>query len=550
MDDIRPVQNNVPNEEMNTQQVTNDNLPPAPPVTSPGPMPDFGPSPKKSRKGLFAVLAVVLIVAAGAASYLFLHADSSSKTPVASTTSSKKDIPHLTYTTLSYGWDAFYPGGDLSTNYFEANNTAFEGLVRYENKTKIVPYLATGWTNPDSTTWVFKIKKGVKFHTGRKMTAEDVKLSFDAAKSTTWGETFANSIASVTVDSPTQVTIKTNGPDATLLKKLVNYYVYDTKSGKTNDAINGTGPFIVKAGTTPKEDSLEMTAFEGYHGGHVYVRELSFKGSDERDNSKLFDDKKTDIIDTETPQVNRAHGTLNVDPTAVFAFSPNTKKAGAPLSNLKVRQAVNLALDPAAIAKVRGVSAEPIGQIVPSTVTGYNPDIKRPARDVMKAKELLKQAGFPNGVSIPLTFFAPAQDTANEIARELSEAGIKLVLDPVSDVKVLSSRAFSGDTDLFFQTYNSDIRDASDVSTYFIDTPNYSNPEAVNLVKQAQNTFDTTKRLQLLQQTMKLLSDDLGVIPVYVPQSAPITYDSSYEITRDVNTGNNLGIYWFKVYGK
>jgi peptide/nickel transport system substrate-binding protein len=503
---------------------------------------------KSPLKMILIVIITLLIAAAGVAAYLLFTGKENTSSSTGSST--KKDIPNIRYVTRNYGWELFYPATDNTATYMEANAAVFEGLVRYENKTQIVPLLVTGWTNPDTNTWVFNLKKGVKFHTGREMTAEDVKLSFEAAKDSVAGEIYASTIKSVVASGPYQVTITTDGPDPTLLKKLVNYYVYDTKSGKEADPVNGTGPFIVKPNTTPKAESLELVAFDNYHGGRIHVRSLSFIGYDEEDGGKMFNDRKGDITDTQPTAVTRPHETLTVEPNAVFLLALNAKKAGSPLQNQKVRQAIYLAADPVAVGKVRAEDPAPVAQVIPASIPGYNPDVTREARDVNKAKQLLKEAGYPNGITLNFTYFAQAKTTADEIARQLAEAGITLKHDPQTDIKILGQKATTGGTDAFFQTYASDILDASDVLANYIDTPNYTNQDAVDLLKEAQSTFDSSKRLSLLQQASKALHDDFGVIPMYTPKSVPITYDPSYVLQRDINSSNQLGIYWTKVYAK
>lgn len=502
-----------------------------------------------SHRGIVITILVLLLVAAlGAAAYIFLGKDKAGTAATSAVT--KKDIPNVRYVTNNSGWDLFYPVSENTSSYNEANLATFEGLVRYENKTQIVPLLATGWTNPDSTTWVFNLKKGVKFHSGREMTAEDVKASFEKAKTEVAGEIFASTIKSVEVNGPYKVTIKTDGPDPTLLKKLVNYYVFDTKSGKDNDPINGTGPFVMKAGTKPAAESLELTAFDGYHGGRLNVRSLSFIALDGEDRGEAFNANKGDITDSPPLAITREHVSLTVEPNAVFLLPLNTKRVGSPLQNQKVREAIHLATDPAPLAKVRGEDPLPASQLMPSSIPGYNPDVIRPARDIVKAKQLLKEAGYPNGFTITFTYYGPSQSTADEISRQLAEAGIKLKQDPQTDVKILGQKAATGGTDMYFQTYATDILDASDTLAVYSDTANYTNAKVVKLLGDAQNTFDSSKRLGFLQEASKEMSTDLGVVPVYTPKSTPISHNKNLVIQRDINSSNLLGIYWFKVYAK
>jgi peptide/nickel transport system substrate-binding protein len=430
----------------------------------------------------------------------------------------------------------------------------FEGLVRYENKTQIVPLLATGWTNPDDSTWVFTLKKGVKFHTGREMTATDVKASFEAAKNSDSGELYASTIESITVDSPYQVTIKTDAPDATLLKKLVSYFVYDTTSGKAADPINGTGAFVVKPGTTPTADSLELVAFDQYHGGHVYVRSFSFISDKDVKQAKgtPYAEKRADIISfsaraAEIPNT-RTYNKEEVEALGVFHLPLNHLRKG-PLQNLKVRQALVLAVDPDAVSKVRGQQGERASQLVPRSVPGFDSTVETPKRDVAKAKALLTEAGYPNGISIMLTYYAPSKSTAEELAKEFKEAGITLVLDPQTEIKNLGAKAQGGKTDMYFLTSATDILDASDVLSQYADSANYKNQEVIDLLGLAQKTLDPAKRLGYLKQASHKMAVDVATVPVFSPISTSIIYDPSYVIQRDIANGSN-GIYFWKVYAK
>jgi peptide/nickel transport system substrate-binding protein len=228
----------------------------------------------------------------------------------------------------------------------------------------------------------------------------------------------------------------------------------------------------------------------------------------------------------------------------------NTRKPGTPLAKLQVRQAIQLALDPAAIAKVRNTNAIPASQIVPSSIPGYDPTITRPARNIAKAKELLTQAGYPKGFSFELTYFKPSQSTADEITKELAEAGITIKEDPQSDPSTLIKKAqTSGLADSFIVTFTSDIFDASDVLGTYGDTVNYKNPEALALLAKAGSTLDSTKRLSYLKQASHVMATDLGIEPIFVQSGDSIIFDPSFVIQRDV-ASNTIGVYFQKVYAK
>lgn len=466
----------------------------------------------------------------------------------------KNDIPQITYSTGEKGYDKFYPEMDTSNNYIESNRMIFEGLVQYQDQSKVVPLLATSWTNPDSATWIFTLKKGVKFHTGRVMTAEDVKASFEAAKDSEFGSAFSSTLKTVTVMSANEIKIVTDGPDPLLLNRLTNLWIFDTKSEVKNDPINGTGPYVMKPNTIPGNERLELIAYDAYHGGHVFVRAFTFVSDDTTNVFDQYNAGKYNVIGanldrSKEVKLTRDHKTSAIGTLSVFHMPLNTTRKNSPLANLKVRQAILLGTDPAAVAEVRNTEFVPAGQILPPTIPGYNPEISRPKTDVVKAKELLAEAGYPNGFTITYTYFAPSKTTADEIARQFKAMNITLKLDPRSKTSELADIAFGGKTDMFSLTASSDIFDGSDVMAQYYDGNNYKNPVIAQLLIQANQTLDRAEHLKILQKAAKLGAEDVATIPYYYPAAGLNYYDSKFVLKRDI-PGSEVGIYFWKVYSK
>src|SRR6185436_6701652 len=149
----------------------------------------------------------------------------------------------------------------------EMSNQVFEGLVGYQDQ-KIVPLLATKWSNPNTKTWVFTIKKNVTFHNGTKLTTAIVADSLKNPSESVAGQTgFGSIVDTIVATDADTVTITTKSPDALLLKRLLPLVIYDTTATTKNSAENGTGPYTIKSGTTPSNDSLDLVAYSSYHGG-------------------------------------------------------------------------------------------------------------------------------------------------------------------------------------------------------------------------------------------------------------------------------------------
>lgn len=520
--------------------------PPEIPQPTPVPQP---PAPPKKKTGLIILITVLVtgLVAAGA----WLVVKNKTKTsPQANQTVQKKPVDLVRFV-INEGPIIYYPTPHESTDQLDVEIQMFEGLVGYQDQTKLVPLLAETWSNPDTTTWVFNLKHGVKFHTNREMTASDVKASIETIKKGEEGELYADTIKSVTAVDDYTVKITTTIPDPTLLNKLSFLYIFDTKSGKTNDPINGTGPYTTKPGTTAGPKNLDLVAFTDYHGGKPLVREL--KVSHNQNAEQIYQDVadgKQDITNVYSlsDKTIKPFIKLTYSPLSVNYVGLNSAKSKSPLANIKVRQAIYQAIDVGSFMKAYGIEdAKPASQFVTSEIPGYNPTVKRPTLNVNGAQQLLKQAGYPNGVDLTFTYFKPSEAAAKELARQLKPIGIRLQLDPQTDTSVLGDKVFGGQTDLWFASYATDILDSSDVfNKFFRDSPNYSNPVATKLIDTANGTFDRTIRQQQLQNITKILMDDVAWVPLYAKTGA-VAASKPLVFTRDV-PGIGVGVFFWKVY--
>ena len=529
------------NEEQNPNLGTTDNQPMQPMQPEPVMMPPK----KRSRWPLWTALALVLTALLAIAGYWVWTNYFKPEPKVV-----KNDIPVVRWALPEKGLRNFYPNISIDNVQLELNRQVFEGLVGYEGLTTIAPKLATSWTNPDDSTWLFTLASNVKFHTGRTMRAEDVRDSIMAAKDTEIGETFASTIKDVTVTSDGKIQITTDGPDPVLLNKLTYLYIYDTQ-GDTNDPANGTGAYQLKPGTTATDTEVTLVAFDDYHGGRPYVRELDVTYMAREDQGAAYERGDIDIATIDSSQyakdVTKSYGTIGAPSLNVALLGLNVNREDSPLTKRSVREALYLATDVPALLKVRQLDGTPIGQLVPEEIPGYNPDIARPKRDVAKAMQLLKDAGYEDGVTLKFTYFAAAQSTAEEIARQLAEAGITLTLDPQTEPSKLAAIAFGGQTDLYFVTNSSDTLDAMEVYSTFYQGANYESEEINSLIAEGNKTFDAAKRLSILKQIAKLGADDIATIPLYTGASTISIHNPAYRMQVDV-PGVNLGVYFYKVY--
>jgi peptide/nickel transport system substrate-binding protein len=513
-----------------------------------------GPAKPKRNLLKWLVPLIILIVAAVAA---YLGLNKVNKTPQPATQSSKKSVSLLRIGISQPFPTAFYPGNETAVFPIEVNAQIFEGLTQFANENQVVPNLATSWTNPNNTTWDFKLAQGVKFHDGNLLTPQIVKASLDALQSTPYGQQFGSTIKTVTAKDNQTVEIATNTPDPLLPTELANLWIYDTTSGKTNDPGNGTGPYTLKPGTQLTANSLDLVAVNDYHGGTPMTKELQFKYY--TDSSAESSDLQKGLLDISDSTVQSpANQSL---PTGykiyadknpqVYFLTPNTRKASSPLSKLAVRKAIYEALDPLAIMKADGRSGSQATQLVPQEIPGYNPSVTPPKTDPTQAKADLAAAGYPNGFTFALTYLAPQhQAMAQEVQKELAAIGVKVTLDGITDGPTVQKKALSGQTDMFYFGYSSGLIDSSDViGPVAVNNPNFDDPNIDKLYAQASTTFDNQTRLQLLQQLNKMVMDDVALFPLFTPDALNFAVKNNLVINTD-NLTNYMGVDFWKVYSQ
>lgn len=424
----------------------------------------------------------------------------------------------------------------------------FEGLVRYEKKSRISPLLATDWSNPDANTWVFNLKSGVSFHNGNTLDAEDVKYSLDKIKAGgELGEIFADTIDSVNVVNNNQVEIKTAEPDPTLLNKLSFLYIIDSEAPEGSEpSLAGTGPYIIKSGTEPTGTSVQLTAYDNYHGGKPKTRALSFGVEESLDTlTKAYSEGKYNIA--EIP-VGKAEGISSVsqfvsNEPEISYLGLNTIKPG-PLQKKEVREAIRYAVDPVALGISMDDRVTPLNQMIPESIPGYNPAIPSHQRDVNKAKELLKTAGYPDGVKLRLSHSSNT-GFSDEITRQMKEAGITLEIDYHADFDEYIDYFIGGNAEIYSIIYASDILDGLDMYQSTLPPEYYANPELDAVLTKASETVDAAERLKLLQDAAVVIEQDVAAVPLFT-QDTLWLMDKDYDIVQDMPS-SFLSVYFYKV---
>ena len=442
------------------------------------------------------------------------------------------------------------------------NGQVYEGLITRDNSNKLVPALATSWKLVDPTTWEFKLRPNVKFHNGDAFTADDVVFSFQRALQPTsdYKGYLANTKEAVKIDDLT-VQLKTNGPNPLVPDNLTYLYIMSKKWTEANNATkpqdfknkeenfavrnaNGTGPFVLVSREPDVKTVVKRNdAYWGRGEVPLEITELTLTTikQDATRVAALLSGEIDVVQDVPVQDIERlkASPSLRVSEgpenrSIFFGFDVGSKeltssdvKGKNPFADVRVRQAVNTAINRQAIQRVvmRGQSV-PAGSIVGPFVNGYKKEYDNTGPvDVNKAKGLLAAAGYPNGFSVSL--HCPNDRYLNDEAicqasvGMLGQIGIKVNL--ISQSKSLHFPALQNlKSDFYLLGWGVPTYDSDYIFSFLYHTregtrggwngTRYSNPEADKLIQSLSAETDIAKRNATVTQIWdKLLADQVYV---------------------------------------
>ena len=323
------------------------------------------------------------------------------------------------------------------------NINMFDSLLHRNAKLEFEPSLATSWKALNDTTWEFKLRKGVKFHDGSTMTAEDVKFSFDRVlepgsekkKSPQYGNIRA--IKDVKIVNADTIHLVTDKPFPLLLERLVFFPIVPKKHvEKVGDeafgstATVGTGPW--KLVEWKRDQHVKLVAFDQHWRGKPAYQNLVFRSIPEV--STQVAELKTGGVDIMRnvsadlmPDI-KNHPQTRISTTPILRVHyVELDMRNPPFDKKIVRQAANYAIDKQAIVqKMMAGLGRQVATVVQPAAFGHDPEVKPYPYDPKKAKELLAQAGLGNGVDITMhSASAEWRPVFEAICQMLTEVGIR-----------------------------------------------------------------------------------------------------------------------------
>ncbi len=436
----------------------------------------------------------------------------------------------------------------------------FDTLVGIEgDDLKPVGLLASRWETLSPTVWRFHLRKGVTFHNGQALDAADVKYSFEQyADTSNRRSVYARGIQRVDVRDPGIVDLMTAEPQASLLFNLTRLQILPReareKAGAQGFAQHpfGTGPY--RFVDWKRDQQLVLEANPTYWRGPITPKRLVFRAiKDATTRAAELRSGGVDIIATPPiPQLALLDGgetqVVPVKGGRVIIYPFNLSQP--PFDNPKVRQAVNLAVNREAIVRnVLGGRGVVLAGPFTAAWLGFEPSVKPFPYDPAQARQLLAEAGHPQGFemtwAISSGVFLKDTEIAEAVAGQLRQVGIRVKLVPTERAKIQKDAqegTFQGMTSVAWGTQF----EPDPMLNWVFMRPWFGTPRLQELVKAGRTETDLEKRRRIYQELYRTARDEATWLFVHAQ-------DELWAKRRDVAwtpyniTGSKAIVYYFQV---
>lgn len=414
-----------------------------------------------------------------------------------------------------------------------------ETLTTWDKDMNIVGKLAEKWeVAPDGKTWTFHLRKGIKFHDGADFNADAVKKSFERILDPATGSprrSILSMIVEMNILDPYTIQLVTAEPFGPFLSQLATYNAsilspkaIDTYGKDYGTHPAGTGPFVLKEWLPGEQIVFQRN--EDYWGDKPKTKNLVFKVIPEMTTRVMaLQTGEVDIISNVPPfMVEQLKKSKNVELIVAEGFRTiyigmNMKRP--PFSDVRVRQALYHAIDRDTIVNniLNGLAIKAVGP-ESTSIPGAAKDLKTYEYDPQRAKALLNEAGYPNGVKVvfvsPFGRYNMDKQVTEAIQAQIAESGFKADLQ-ILDFAIITNILREGNCDMFLMGKGSPSGDLDFTAQICWKTGgslNYSglsDPEIDNLVDEQRRTVDLKKRYEILQKMQEKLQELLPWVPLY-----------------------------------
>ena len=398
----------------------------------------------------------------------------------------------------------------------------YEGLVKPDSSGELQPAIASDYSiSEDATTYTFTLREGVKFHDGSMVTAEDVKYSIDRCADTTNGEPLVeaySNIKSVNIVDEKTVEVVLNTADSDFLANMTTAIIPASNENPDTNPI-GTGPYRYVS-RSPQENFV-VEKFDEYWGTPANIENVTFRVCANADSIVMnlqggSIDMFARLTTTQASQLGDQFDVLEGTMNLVQALYLNN--AVEPFNDERVRQALCYAVDPQGIMDLisDGKGTEIGSSMFPAFEKYYMPELNDVYnQDYDKAKELLAEAGYPDGFSFTITVPSNYQqhiDTAQVLVEQLKNIGVTAEIELVEWETWVSEAYTNRNFEATVVGVDASSLTASALLSRFVsDAPNnfinFSNADYDAAYARAEAAVDDEEKTEAYKECERLLAE-------------------------------------------
>ena len=437
----------------------------------------------------------------------------------------------------------------------------FDRLLDVDAENNLIPNLAESWSlSDDNLTYTFHLRQDIKFHNGDPLTADDVKYSFDGAIASGFFGEVTDLIASTEASDPHTFVLTLKSPCRLMLNYVAKNEYFDIVNSKlatergedlgVNIAGAGTGPYKFVEWQTGVGITLE--ANEEYHRGAPTLKNVTFKFIPEAsagaialetgDVDVYMDVSFVDVKNLESNsdlqvdiEMGRTHYYICVNMTQ------------PPFDDIRVRQALAYAvnLDEFVMGALNGIGGVKTSNVVFPSSFGYSDKYPIREQNIEKAKALLAEAGYPNGLDVTMITNDGQRKVSTETLQGmLAQSGFNVTIELV-DTSAMGERIGSASFEAMVMNQLITSEDAGAdmveklVSTVYGNFGRYNNPRVDELVRLGMEEQDEAKCLAYYDELQQIIYDELPIIPLYYGN---LVTDANVDL-QGFRTRNDMLIY-------
>jgi peptide/nickel transport system substrate-binding protein len=427
-----------------------------------------------------------------------------------------------------------------------------DGLLTRDAEMRIRNEIAESWRQVDARTYEFRIRQGIRFHSGDPLTAEDVKFTFDrlSKPNAMGGQTSPRQGLlgpledTVVVDEHTvRMILRAPWPILPAMlpfQEVVNRrHVERVGQEGMQSRPDGCGPF--RLAEWRRGEAVILERFADYYGGSP---EIPPAGPAQVDRAifRVIPENaarvaallagEVDII-AELPasamrqvDASRNAQVMKVNGTRTFFVAMNNAKP--PFTDVRVRRALNHALDKdAIISRILSNTATPLRGVMSPDAFAFNPDLPEYKHDLARARALLAEAGVAEGTEMVIDTVAALREIAEAIAALLSRTGLRVraqVWEGAVLTPMWQNPERRRERDMFLTSWGNGALDPSDIMVPTLRTggrgnsAGFSNPEVDRLLDAAETETDSAERARMYREAQRIVSEQAPWIFLWLPQ--------------------------------